>query len=558
MLRHCLISTPLGLLGLGAVFLLPSCGLDQQPAEGSNAAAGSGGAGGAPVEAPTLRFFLDEDPEASIEEQALIPEENRLIGVQVTPPDVYRVRFSIVPLDSAPPHDGSLDRTDAMTDPETGTAHVQLHAPSIVTQFKLQASIGMLTTAELQINIQSQGWAELQVLPEYTGHREVTEWVASAYLKVRCDELAQVTELEHGLPADAQYTTKSVFGIPPRFDVPVQPYMAITMRAGHYLFGCSNIDQPPINELKNVTVSLANIPIQLDDVSLDLDLGVQETTDEWLDHLQTAADDVLSAFVADSENDLGLVLATMASLLESEADRAAFEAAWANENWEMRALSSLASMDGLLLRNELASWLGAGSTALSTQATFVGRMRSPSVADGTAVLTLTSVAGVDAERAGFETRVPTSWSADPDDTIALGATLHWSPSALVSALAERAATSEYSEAQNLSDAFAALIDCEALAEALTDDTRAPSVVGDCDVACAQDLCSEALVELEKRAWDASDEEQELQLSATGAARVDDEARAVSFSGSWRGTFPMGESSAVGGTISGIDKQDGEE
>ena len=171
------------------------------------------------------------------------------------------------------------------------------------------------------------------------------------------------------------------------------------------------------------------------------------------------------------------------------------------------------------------------------------------------MLELVTVAGVDAERAGFETRVPTSFSADPDDTVALGATLHWSPSALVSALAEAAATSDYPEASTLSEAFEALIDCDVLAEALTNDTRAPSVVGDCDVACAKDLCTEALGELERRAWEASDDAQELQLSATGEARVDDEARAVSFSGSWRGTFPMGQSSAVGGAISGIEHQD---
>lgn len=546
-------------MALSGPLLLAACGSDASSAGGSPTVSGTptggnGGSAGAPVEAPTLRFFLDEDPEASIQDQALIPEEIRVIGVQAVPPDAYLVRFSLVSLDGAPAHDGSLDRTDAVTDPITGIAHVTLRAPSVVTQFNLQASIGTMSSAELRLNVQSQGWAELQVIPQYDGHREVTEWVVSAHLKVPCEEVALVTDLDHGLPADTQYTAKSVFGIPPRLEVPVQPNMAITMRAGHYLFGCTNIDQPKSKDLTSVQVILANVPIQLNDVSLDVHLGVQETTDEWLGHLQTAADDVVVAFTGGSETDLDLVLDAMASLLDP-GDRSAFQAATDAEGFEARALASLANMDSQALRNGLASWLSMGSTALSTEAAFSGTLRSPTTADGTAELVLDEVAGVDPERAGFEPKVSATWSADPDDTVALGATLRWSPSALVSALAEARATAEHPEADDLSQAFATLIDCRVLAEALTADADAAYVFGECNADCTEALCQDALDELEERLWTASDDEQELSLSATGAALVDDEARVLSFAGSWRGTFAMGESSAVGGAISGAKTQD---
>src|SRR5688572_7576077 len=314
MLRQCLISQTLGVLALTGSLALASCGSSSADSEPLPSSGTSGGSAGAPVEAPTLRFFLDEAPDVSLVEQDLIPEELRLIGVQATPPDAYRVRFSLVSLDGAPPHDGSLDRTDALTDPITGIAHVRLRAPSSFTQFTLQAAIGTTSVAELQVDVQSQGWAELQVIPEYSGQRPVTEWVANAYLKVRCADVAQVTDLDRGLPADTQYSAKSVFGIPPRLEVPVQPNMAITLRAGHYLFGCTNHDQPLINELNSVTVNLANVPIQMNDVSLDVQLGVQESTEAWIDHLETAAEDAIGAFAGDTESDLELVLATMASL----------------------------------------------------------------------------------------------------------------------------------------------------------------------------------------------------------------------------------------------------
>ena len=113
----------------------------------------------------------------------------------------------------------------------------------------------------------------------------------------------------------------------------------------------------------------------------------------------------------------------------------------------------------------------------------------------------------------------TTWSADPDDTLALGTTLRWSPSALVSALAEAQATAEHPEADDLSQAFASLIDCQVLAKALAGDGDSAYVFSECDEACAEALCADALDELEKRLWTASDDEEELQLSATGAALV---------------------------------------
>src|SRR5690606_12993504 len=219
-------------------------------------------------------------------------------------------------------------------------------------------------------------------------------------------------------------------------EVPVAPFMAVTVRAGHYLFGCANMDQPLTNELNTIRVPVANRPIALADVNLNVTLGIEETTSDWVGHLQQATDRVLLAFTAEAENDLVLLLDTMRELLRSEADRDAFQAARLEQNWEVKSLGSLASMDGLLLRNKLAGWLATGSQSLSSEHAFQGKIEPPQLADAPARFRVHEVAGVQAERAGFVTEVDATWTADPSDTVALGATLSWSPTRLIAALDE--------------------------------------------------------------------------------------------------------------------------
>jgi hypothetical protein len=122
---------------------------------------------------------------------------------------------------------------------------------------------------------------------------------------------------------------------------------------------------------------------------------------------------------------------------------------------------------------------------------------------------------------------------------------------LVTTLAESQAVTEYPDASQLSEAFAELVDCQKLAESLQLDPSETTVFNGCNVDCTTELCQTALMALGDPAKLTTDGEQTLQLSATGAAVVDDESRLVSFEGSWRGTIPTGEGSAVGGTIVGV-------
>ncbi len=516
---------------------------------GAAPASSSGGTGG--TEAPTLKFDVP-DPGAT---QTLSPEEIRKFDVIASPPGVYRVRFSIVSLDQMPPHDASLNRTDADTD-EDGVASVTLRAPSIATGFKLQASLGSMTSTSLDIDVQTKAEAELQVVPEYEGERHITEWVANAYMGTSCSELPLTHTVDHGLPADSTvWSSTTVFGIPPRLVVPVVPLMAVSVRAGHFAFGCANVDQPLTNELNTVRVPVSNVRIDLAGVDLDATLGIADTTAEWNDHLRSAADAALGAFESTTENDLILLLDTMGELMTPPQAQADFLEVRSANHWEVKALPALASMDGLLLRNKLADWLSAGLRSLASEDAFSLRILAPEKDGDQALLRVDAVAGVEAERVGFASSVDATWTADPNDTVALGATLRWSPSQLVTGLAEAQASSETPTAENLQQAFESLLDCEVLASTLFgEDDQGALALPECNAACGENLCQRALLELSERAREASEETQMLQLSATGSALVDDEAHPVSFAGSWRGTFPEGESSAVGGLISGTQPE----
>ncbi len=527
-----------------------SCAAEPDEAGSITTTTGSGGSGGSSSQAPILRFVVDDPREI----QTLFPEEIREFKVEATPPDTYRVRFSLVPVEGMPPHDASLDRTDADTD-KNGVAAVTVRAPSVVTQFDLQAAIGSMTSTSLTIDVQTQGEAELQVVPEYNGQRPVTEWVANAYMNITCSELSQKQPIERGLPADSTlFSATSIYGIPAFLTVSVAPYMAVTARAGHYAFGCTNFDQPLINELNTVRVPVTNQAIVLTGVNVDLTLGIHETTNDWVKRLETAASEVLLAFTGEAENDLELLLDTMRDQLSTADEREAFQSSREALAWDVEILPSLASMDGLLLRKELSTWMQRGFQELNSPKAFVGRVLAPKAAGEQAHLALIEVGGVDAERASFVSLVDATWTADPNDTVALGATLRWSPAALVTALAEHQATMAYPDAESLEQALAELVSCELLAEILVSDLENAQALSECDADCMSELCDAALVELAQRTDDASDAEQRLQLSAAGAALVDDEARLLSFEGSWRGTFPDGESFAVGGSVTGSESK----
>ncbi|HMR11249.1 MAG TPA: hypothetical protein PKA88_35960, partial [Polyangiaceae bacterium] len=208
------------------------------------------------------------------------------------------------------------------------------------------------------------------------------------------------------------------------------------------------------------------------------------------------------------------------------------------------------------LRTKLKSWLTQGMTELSGSV-LAGRLLSagPS-ASGKAFLEIQSFAGVSAASAGLPDNPGASWSADPGDTVLLGAKLYVLPSRFVGAAARAPALLENPGASSLGVALGIALPCvdvaQVIAEAGKDATLAH---GNCDSVCMRALCEAGVASIWTAARDASAsttaQEASLAISATGAAIVDDQSRPASFEGSWVGNFSVGTATSnVGGAING--------
>src|ERR1700742_114764 len=115
-----------------------------------------------------------------------LPGEVVPVSVQVSPPAVYTVHFSLVG-DVA---DAFLDKSETTTTAH-GDATVSLTAPSSPATFQLRASVPG-ASADLSAAPRNQNTTTLQVTPAYAGQRPVTTWVATVATDVQCEPAAGV------------------------------------------------------------------------------------------------------------------------------------------------------------------------------------------------------------------------------------------------------------------------------------------------------------------------------------------------------------------------------
>lgn len=528
-----------------SILLVLGCSENQ-----SSPSTDAGGAAGAAPVVPTLRFEVDgaTPDHPSLELQ---PEQDYPVTVVVDPPDRYRVRFSIIEEEHAPPVDASLEETDVPTNKQ-GRASVRLWAPSTQSAFELRASIGNIASASLDVRVREKSYGELEVIPSYTGRRPIEEWFTVAYPSETCP-IPPPTSLAD---ASCRNVTEPCAVGPPGaalriVDIWAGPSYAVTLGAGNHVFGCANVDEILPKELTLVTVTVLNRPISLEEEPLTAVLGISETLDPWIQHLNATIDAATLAFTSDAPNDLARVLDVMADLVEEaegEEVRAGFDQRREDYQWVNLAVSSLSSPDGLLLRSRLRGWMQAGAIALQSDEAFIGRINP--VGRGQFEFEVTESSGVDAATAGFAPpeAETTTWTADADDTLVLGTQIQWAPSRLVTALAESQAVLEHPDQSNLEGALGELLDCNALAEALFNSNKEGIYPG-CDESCGAELCTSALAALTQSARDAALDPQVLEVSAAGPAVVDELARPASFEGTWLGSFPGGER-ALSGSIDG--------
>jgi hypothetical protein len=490
--------------------------------------AGEGGAAGL-----SLRFV----PEETLQ---LEPGETEALSVEVTPPGFHSVEFALIAEDADAAFDGFLADVRVVTG-GAGDARTSLTAPSQPALFVVRASTRGGATAERVVSVSSQGFVSVVAEPRYSGERDVPEWTASARVGRTCSEVSD--------PWTDGALTVSSDTAPLLEDVPVGPPVAIVVRAGRYASGCATAVALQAGERARLVVDVVDRPIQLDEGALTLTLDVEERTEAFVGLLGDAAAEGAAAYAGSAPTDAELLLADLEAATPTSDARDDFAARAATHDFQGVLETHLGGPSAA--RDELEAVLLEAAARVEGPAVFVGRLElgegEPPASEP--VFYLASAAGVPAALSGFLGATPWTSVPEPEDVLVLGGSLSFSPVRWLTSLAEHAPedSAQLAPAARL----AAALDCTALGASLAAAAGGESYDG-CDADCSVALCEAAFARGWARAAAAGTQLASLRVALTGAAEVDDEARPVALSGSWRADLPApeGQVPALAGEASG--------
>jgi hypothetical protein len=509
------------------VALTTACSLNSQAERAAPAASGgtggSAGTGGNTAEPTSLTF-------ESTEALTLFPGELRTVTVLASPPGVHRIRLALL----GEAKDASLDRSEVDTLPD-GTASVELTAPTSPTTFSIRASSGSTASAQIPVSVSDSGFVVLQVEPSYSGTREVSYWVASVRAGTTC------AALSGNPPPDGDLIGNARAGSSPQIEgVPVGPALAVTLRAGSFAGGCTDVSRVLTGQVNRVTVTVIDRPLQMSETNLAVALGIDTTSFDWTSSLQDGIDKATTAMLGSAPDCMTALLDVMRA---TAGDADAFTAARSAGAWDEALRTALGTEPLAILASE---WLTTGAAALNGPNVFAGQLVSAGKDTDLAKLALSTVAGVDARLAGFPAvEIQGSWTADAGDTVVFGTRLYWTPSLLLTALALDAARTAVPGTTTVADALAEQLSCPDVGTLLSEAGAAPGVAFEgCDTACVTELCTSAVAILWERARNASQTgAASLHVALTGKAAINDSAQPIGFTGSWVGSLQAGATSA---------------
>jgi hypothetical protein len=470
----------------------------------------------------------------SDESVVLIPGQARTLSLTVTPPAAYTVRLALV----GEAADAYLDTSELVTD-DAGRGSFTLTAPSSPKSFSVRASVGK-QYAEIQAT-PATGYTTVEVVPVYSGHRKITDWVGTVSIGSSCD--TTVVPPPDG-PLSATAPDHPRIG-----DVPLGTPLTVTIRAGHFAGGCvelSRVVADSAGGAYTVSVPAQDRPISLDGVSVPLVLGV-DTTQGWSSVWTDLATNIQNAFCPSPETDVSALLDAMhdATPLASQSE---FTTARTLHLWDEKLLVSLDS--GLAkhgLDDAVNRWITDGLKALS-DSPLVGRLSTNSSA--TPALSFSKVGGFAPKDVGFPATLTdgVSLTASPDDHVVFGATTpKFEPGTVAAALALSAAQKEFPDAKSVPEALATLVGCDSVGAILVG--TASTGYGTCNAVCLAQRCNDALTTMWKNATTGGDS---ATLEVSGSAAVtslSDSAAPLALDGTWVGTMRVGTSSThVGGAV----------
>lgn len=472
---------------------------------------------------PSIDAILAFDGPSIIE---LTPGESRDISVSTSPAGEHEIFFALFDA----PSDSSLDAGHAVAGKD-GRATVTLHAPSAPASFTLHAWIEGGPSADLTISVSKLGVGAIEVVPEYKGPRPVGEWVASVIAGTTCDAL------KGQLPGEPEGAFVAVDQAPENpliQSIPVGPKLAVTVRAEHFAFGCTDAHDIAPGATTQVKVHVVDVPPTLDKAALDLRFDYAPEAGLYSKILSKARSELLGSFLTPQQAEAGALLDAM---VDAAADPAELAEARAAAGWDALAALHFAQLPATL-GSRMNKWIDLGLGGAAAELT--GHMKAIEGVPGKALFYADHIGGLDALEAGAPPVHLLSWTAGPDDKFFLSGDVYFVPSRFIGAAGKAGAVQDLPGVETMADALAEVAACGDLAAAL-------GATATCDTACLEALCRTAFAAKWQAALDASAAGSSvvtIDIGASGGLQVDDYALPVELSGTWLGHVTMGEASAL--------------
>ncbi len=444
--------------------------------------------------------------------------------------------------------DASLDRSTVQA-AEDGFAAVVLTAPSQPATFRLRAQLGEIS-AELPVSVSELGFADLRVVPKYTGVRDVDGWVADVVVGSSCEEvLAKLPQHPGGLRSSAPFGSSPIVE-----SVPVGPKVVAAIHTKVpstgpvtsvvVAAGCTEIALETAGKTAEVVVDVLDRPMALEDAVLDVSLDFAPDPTGYEQILQAGTLAVANAAFPPGYPMSQLLLDHIEAALDP-GDLAAFQ--------EHRQASQLDTNISTIVEGfDANAWclsLGhEGTTAALADAgtdtsTIEGRLTGNSYDPLTASLSLENWSGGSADALGVPAPLSVTWSARPGDGIEVIGSIPFSGTRLAGHWMHVSAMALYGPSATVSSALAGDLNCEAVGAQIAG-------FGTCDAACGTALCEDAVASLWETGLDA-DMTGVTTISLTAEATVDGGLVPIAFEGTWAGTLTaLGKSGNVAGAAVG--------
>jgi hypothetical protein len=398
-----------------------------------------------------------------------------------------------------------------------GHATITLQAPSSPTTFSVLASAGP-QTARLDVSVSATGFATVRVSVDYEGKRPVPIVAASAFVETTCAQLA-------GAATDGSPLVLGTYGeklvIP---SVPTDGRVAISVRIAHYATGCVDVSSLTPDETDDVTASVYDLPLDLADTTLETrftftpDTGDGAAITSYFEQYVGAA--ILAASFPSSATDASQLLDAMAAASTSPTQ---FASARSQKGWDSAAATWL-GQHAPSMHDRVSNWLQ--EAAQNSAGDLIGHIAGDPAKP---VFTPTLLGTLDAAKAGLSAPLP-------NDVLSISGNVTIVPSQLACFAADQRAQVDVTQATGVADALVMTMDCTGLGNALAQGSYA---FGQCDGACAGDLCSTAIANLWTAAGASLSQTSDaltLSISVAAPVTVGDAADVEAYTGAWVGTF----------------------